>query len=336
MELTCPFDVVEKKTKTKSVRRNTKLQNPFDVVEYKRIVIPVDEWVPEPEDIIFRSVNGFIIIPIGNILGIDPNNPNYNAFNSFNIIKKRCYNGDKVRDHICHYMNYFLKFYDDDNELLMIYSRLKYIMDIETDLYTPEAFIYDIQRYILSPSIKYKVSLMNDDNYCMKLSYKNNDNKALEYNDKHGKMLMTCSIFMNIIIPTMIHFIYVKNINNTKDFILRVYDVIINTFDADIYNKLYETSKSTSDKSYNINKTLWDKQDIRGKNVTTHSLESIENIILNIMPKYMYSQNIINFNYRSIIKTTGYQVISIGYEYNFISLSASNRDDENNSKLIGA
>jgi hypothetical protein len=104
-------------------------------------------------------------------------------------------------------------------------------------------------------------------------------------------------------------------------------------FDVDIYNKLYETSNSNINRNRQTHGVLWDMQDIRGKNVTTHSLYSVENIILNIMPKYKYCENIVHFNYRSIVNNTGYQVTDIGYEFNFVQLSSSKRDADQNSEF---
>lgn len=68
------------------------------------------------------------------------------------------------------------------------------------------------------------------------------------------------------------------------------------------------------------------KISIRAKNTTTHSKSSIENIILNIMPKYNYNQNIIAFNSTSIRKNTGFKITDIKYEFNYTLLSSSNRD----------
>ena len=68
------------------------------------------------------------------------------------------------------------------------------------------------------------------------------------------------------------------------------------------------------------------KISIRAKNTTTHSKSSIENIILNIMPKYNYNQNIIAFNSTSIRKNTGFKITDIKYEFKYTLLSSSNRD----------
>ena len=63
--------------------------------------------------------------------------------------------------------------------------------------------------------------------------------------------------------------------------------------------------------------------------MTTHSIESVSNIILNIMPKYTFKKNIISFNYASIKQHNYYQVNGVGWEYDYISLSSAKRDADN-------
>ena len=46
-------------------------------------------------------------------------------------------------------------------------------------------------------------------------------------------------------------------------------------------------------KSQYKNAPLWAKHDIRGKDVVSHSRDSVDNIILNIMPKYAFERNIV-------------------------------------------
>ena len=73
------------------------------------------------------------------------------------------------------------------------------------------------------------------------------------------------------------------------------------------------------------------KQDIRGLDTVIHSDNSLENIILNIMPKYTFSQNVISFNFMSINNNTGFQIIDIEYEYSYVPLSSSKRDEDSTS-----
>lgn len=95
---------------------------------------------------------------------------------------------------------------------------------------------------------------------------------GLQYTNKHGLVLMKISVLMNIIIPLLTHFIYVNKITNANGFLLEIYDVLLHMYDVDIYNKLYETSISNITKSGKNHALLWSMQDIRGNNLTTHSL----------------------------------------------------------------
>ena len=99
----------------------------------------------------------------------------------------------------------------------------------------------------------------------------------------------------------------------------------------DIVSKLYETSISNVNRNAKNNAIIWNKQDIRGKDVITHSMGAVRNIILNIMPKYTFSQNMVSLNYTSIQKSNKYQVTDIQYEYSYVSLSSSKREGEDNA-----
>jgi hypothetical protein len=46
------------------------------------------------------------------------------------------------------------------------------------------------------------------------------------------------------------------------------------------------------------------------------------------MPKYSFEKNIISFNYASIRKNTSYKITDISYEYTFVPISSSKRDND--------
>lgn len=290
--------------------------------------IPVDTWVCEPQDAIIKQAKGYIMIPISQIFNKEPG-----ELDCFVVSPKRCYNSDEMRNHITHYLNYFLKYYDCEKELLSIYANIKFLIDYEGG-YDKDSFMRDISEYVLSPSIMHKVDLMNRDNYSLEVSNKpgNKTNPALQYGDKHARIFMKCSLLMNIAIPLVTQFIYMKSIEDVNGFILDVFDIIIHQYDMDVYSKLFETSYTSTNRSADTHELLWSKQDIRAKNVTTHSMECVDNIIINIMPKYVYDMNIICLNYNSIDYNSGFQVTNIGYEHDYIPLSGSNRDEDNCSE----
>ena len=284
--------------------------------------VPVDQWKCEdPRDMIFSPGRGAIFLPVTDVLGI--NDPTKSNLNVFILSTKRCYNGDIMRQHVTQYLNYFEKFYDKDHQLVAVMSWIKSRIDL-IESYTKEQLRNDIDRFILCDSICMKAVMMNEDNYTLHLDekkYKNEKNPSLIYSDRHAKIILWMSLLMNMVIPLATHFIYIKKLNNANEFLLWIFDSILSMTDVDIHNKFYETSSSNVNRSTKKHERLWSRQDIRGKDPITHSLESVQNIILNIMPKYSYDKNIISFNYTSINKNIYYQVTGIEYDYVFQHIS---------------
>lgn len=297
---------------------------------YINKTIYVDDWISNEEDLIFKHADKKIILPVAEYYGLKTDK--LCELDCFIISPKRCYNRPEMRIHTTHYLNYFEKFYDPEHELLIVYYQLKYIMDFNKE-YNKTNFISDLNKYIIhNRSILKKLFIMNEDNYLIPLKAKKGRSvKSLQYTTRHGKILMQMSMLMNMVLPLITHFVHLKNIDNIDGTLLEIFDEILDLSDVDMYNKLYETSISEVKRNQNVHTPLWNMQDIRGKNVTTHAMASIENIILNIMPKYCYNQNVISFNFISIRKNTRYKITDIKYEFNFTLLSSSNRDEDFNS-----
>lgn len=311
--------------------------------------VAIDNWCPSPEDQIFKHAKNAIILPVSEFYRTEPSL----AFDSFMINPKRCYNTPEVRSHICHYLNYFEKFYDKEHELLLHFYRIKAMIDFgvtdefgNTYEYTKEKFFEDIRKYILSESIYSKVWKMDNDNYTLKLVYKNKTNAGLQYTDLHGKYFMEISFMMNVLIPLLMHFIYKKKILNNaeiEEIVLTSYnwlfDRYINTDlmyrlglePADMYSKLYETTNTTMLRDHRNNTGLWDMCAIRGMDTTINSLDAVNTIIVQVMPKYKYNENIIMYNFTAIRNTIKYNVSDISYEYDFVSLNSSKKEGEDNS-----
>ena len=255
----------------------------------------VDDWVPEEEDKILKTIKGAIITDISSFYGME-NNPNLDYFQ---MDSKRSYNNPKLREHTVHYLNYFLKYYDQDHELLAIYATIKYLIDYEPS-YNKDAFFYDINRYIIHGPLAVKAEYMTRDNYKLTLSYSNKKNPSLQYTDEHAILILKISILMNMMIPLLCHFMKVRRIRGTTDFLMEIYSTLLHINpDIDIYAKLYETAITNVERVARKNIALFDRQDIRGLNTTIHSINCVTNIVVNIIAKYIFSSNAINLNYRS-------------------------------------
>lgn len=277
----------------------------------KNMFYPVDRWEPLTADQrIINVVKGYLVAPISTQynLNIDPRL----RFDYFVLSTKKCYNSQDMRDHLYRYLNYFEVFYDKDREYISVLYYLKTIMDkYDAKAYPVDTFFYDLYRYILKSDLQTKVAKMVDDNYNLTLDYVNVRNPSLQYSDYHAKLLFRMSILMDLCIPLLTNYAYMHRIDNIDEYLITFFDSILSLYDADIYSKLYETAYTNIYTNQKTNQGIWDKQDIRAIDITTHSTHSVRNIILNIMPKYTFTRNIISFNTASIRENTKYQVKTV-------------------------
>ena len=316
---------------------------------------PIDQWVPAPEDKLFSHIQGTIIVPIHKLYNIpDTDKATIQMLDYFCMTPKRCYNsGSKIkdgvtvigfRDHCTNYINYFEKYYDKDHILLSVYARIKYMIDCVKN-YKLDNFLHDLWKEFINPNasytaqqLNYYLDKMNIEQYNLELNYHNNKSPVLEYSDFHAKIMLKISVMQNMIIPLVSHFLAKNRVPNDKirSVLLKTFDLLFQAakmiYNVDLVSKIYETTYSNIIKNVTNNSVLWEMQTIRGRNSTTHSMETIENIIMQIIPKYTYSKNIIHFNYNAINRDIKYKVTDIPYEYGFVMLSSSNRDEDNNSE----
>ena len=62
------------------------------------------------------------------------------------------------------------------------------------------------------------------------------------------------------------------------------------------------------------------------------SQDSVINIIINIIPKYIYDSNMVCYNFKSVINSINYRVTGNEYEFDYFPMSSSKRDADNNSE----
>ena len=290
----------------------------------------VDTWNPTEEEQIIKCTSDRIFMPVHKFYNIQSSDMDY-----FNLQAKRCYHGINVRQHIAHYLNYFEKFYDRDMRVLRAYSYLKYMVDYHPE-YSKEDLFNDISHLIFTPVTLTRIKLMVERNYRLSLNNgKRTNNISLQYTDAHAKLLLNFSIMQKMVIPIITHFITVRRYKSTEinGVLMEYYYRLFDMFESiDMVSKLYETVMSSVRRSMKKNR-LWDMQNIRSINSTTHTIESVENIPLQLSPKYKFDRHIISFNFSSVRKNIGNKVLDISYKYTYVPLSSSLRDEDNNSKI---
>ena len=214
--------------------------------------VPLFKWKPTDNDKLATYDGGIFIMKFEKVFYDDQGViQKYDRF----LIKKSSY--EKQLPEITKYINYFLKFYDTDYELMLAYLKLKYEIDC-TQRFTEEtigeqiALIYEI---LFTPTLVEKVNEMVDDNYFADIEsseeskkyskQKKTYNESLEFTNKHIRLLLRISFGMKIICPILFHFVHLQKIKLDKDsdLIYRFYRKLFNVFcdseNVDMYNKLF-------------------------------------------------------------------------------------------------
>lgn len=269
--------------------------------------IRVDDWKCTKEDCKVQFDGKLIIIPFDKIF----NRENIVALNNF-VIKKESY--VKQLPAITNYINYFIKYYDTNNELILSYLRLKFMIDDKKSKISLNSFIQILYSILFTDEMKEKIQKMVEDNYYIDLSSKDDKkyNESLEFTQEHAKLMMSISICMKIMVPVLFHYVNTYNLTKKKNYLFRFYEGLFTLFDTDIdiYTKLYISIYSKVKVNFHHNQVIWNQREVFGVEPLTHIDELLkEKIISETMFKYAFNKNIISFNYVVLDKQLGYFLI---------------------------
>lgn len=252
----------------------------------------------------------------------------YNQF----LISKTSY--ENQLDNIIRYINFFIHFYDTEQELIAAYLKLKMAIDrdrtddTDTDtehtgekLYGPndkDAFISLLYDVMFTPNMVEKIKRMVEENYTddieagpeeKKRYYKANEKRhleSLEFTNQHVKILHAISFGMKMLCPVMFHFCASNSIKIDKTNLV-IYDFYKPLFDlfndgCNMFNKLYVYVKTKVLESDANNKRIFEQREIFGIDVFTVITQFTKVVLISEnMVKYNINENIIGFN-KTIIK----------------------------------
>ena len=300
--------------------------------------IHVDRWNYNPEEAIVQFNGKIIVVKFDNVFNIS------DELNNFFIIKDIYV---KKLDLITKYINYFITFYDTDNEFVTSYYKLKFLIDNKERVKKmgEKGFIKAIYDLLMTPSMISKIKKMVDDNYTIKLSSDSNKkyNKSLEFNDDHGKILLMISTSIKMMIPLITHFSNSRKIKKPDYF--KFFERLFDLFDKDIniYNKLYLTIQTRVLRNYNINKVTWQQKEILNGFDPSEFIDIIlkDRIIVDALFKYKFDESVHSFNIAVInnqlkfFLQDKYEFIPklIGYEKDMDGLSSIDKLVMNMSKI---
>ena len=300
--------------------------------------IHVDRWNYNAEEAIVQFNGKIMVVRFDNVFNIS------DELNNFFIIKDIYV---KKLDLITKYINYFITFYDTDNEFVTAYYKLKFLIDNKERVKKmgEKGFIKAIYDLLMTPSMIAKIKKMVDDNYTIKLSSDNGKkyNKSLEFNDDHGKILLMISTSIKMMIPLITHFSNSRKIKKPDYF--KFFERLFDLFDKEIniYNKLYLTIQTRVLRNYNINKVTWQQKEILNGFDPSEFIDIIlkDRIIVDALFKYKFDESVHSFNIAVInnqlkfFLQDKYEFIPklIGYEKDMDGLSSIDKLVMNMSKI---
>ena len=301
-------------------------------------VIPVDEWVPSKKETIVSHMDKMIMIPFDEVFNVSGGA--IKRLNNFYVFYKDAY--VKQFSVICKYINYFINFYDEDDELMTNYLAIKYLVENKKIANMSRSdFIVQLYEYMVTPSMYAKVKRMVDDNYRIDLAQKKKAGakyyESLEFTNTHAKLLMVVSIFIRIMIPVVMHYISITKpktevSEHLIDYYKPLFDLIERTENINIYAKLFNSINVSVNLEYNKNKVIWDKYEAQSIDTVSTTEDFLhKNIIVDNIFKYVFNESIISFN-SVIIKTQLRYASHKDFNMNFKEIN-TDKDSEGLSYL---
>lgn len=315
----------------------------------------INTWHPGPKSTYVSRNGKNFVVHFDKIYGMSK----LKNYNSFPITKTSYQN---QLDTIVRYTNFFIHFYDEEQELPNAYLKLRTVMDTDDCPFGPddkEAFIDFLYQIMFTPTMVEKIKRMVEENYLddiesgpldeKKKGYKANEKKhleSLEFTNQHIKILLAISFGMKILCPVMFYFCQNNGIVIDKKtlVIYNFYEKLFDIFneDCNMFNKLYVYVKTKVLESNSNNAIMYDQRQIFGIDLYTVISQFTKVILISEnMVKYKfnehwnpkqrkYSENIIGFN-KTIIKYQITYFLKEQYEKNLAELS----NTKNNEGLSG-
>ena len=282
-----------------------KTKNQVVLSPLKEGVIPVDEWEIKPEDEIVSFSGKCVIIPFNKYIDRVQND----YLNIFYVTYKDSY--VKQFSRITRYINYFIKFYDKDNELLLNYFYCKHMIDSKKTNPSRGAVIKWIYKYFITDTMYDKVKRFVEDNYRIDLAQNKEPDKqyseSLEFTNKHAVLLMMISTFIKFMIPLVMHYISVikgkKELKNLILYYRPLFNLIYEKENVNLYAKLFHSIGVKVNFSESKNRSIWIKYEANSVDSVSYAEELLDkNLIVDNVFKYDFYENIISFN-STILKT---------------------------------
>lgn len=231
----------------------------------------------------------------------------YNIKEGTHISKFKIKQGhyQKRMPEICQHINYFINFYDENQELYNSIFSIKYLVDRKP--FIPQKdFRKILVARVLTPSIIYKIKRMANDLYVENIA-DNNDDKYVatpKITNSQAKQILAVSFCIRIILPLCLHYTNVNDSFETKTSYIPFFDnlimKIIAAFEKDgnkVFNTLCRFVEYRVDKYYGQHYLMWSKKkQLYGVTRSIYLDEVIhEVIVVKGLYKLDYRRSVVSF-----------------------------------------
>lgn len=205
------------------------------------------------------------------------------------------------------YINYFIEYFDDDDELMNAYFELMYyIMYDKADL-TPDAFLEALYAAFATESMIDKVYRMveyNTDESLVKKTDRTYD-ESIQLTVEHLKAIIGVSVLHKFIIPLISHYYdtrtkYLEEAGmSDKDLycyaFMSLIDVFDDKYDISLYNKLFHTSTTRITKTTNQESQMWIRRIRLGETPVYEAVKLMKDYVTDISQKVLFAKSAIIF-----------------------------------------
>lgn len=243
------------------------------------------------------------------------------------------------------YINYFIEYFDDDDELMSAYFQLMLQIHFTKLHMTVENFVDAVFASIATESMVEKVIRMveyNVDKNMIKKSERSYD-ESIQLTVEHLKAIMGVSCFHKFAIPIVSHFYTVRRKEleeegwNDKDLYYYVFSSFIPLFDEyydiSLYGKLYHTATTRISKTENQENTMWKRRNRFGTTPTSFTNDLMRDFLNDISQKCVFNMSAIVFIHVCFDKAIKNELIQPDkHEMSDIKMDASDSVNETISR----
>lgn len=242
------------------------------------------------------------------------------------------------------YINYFIEYFDDDDELMRAYFEVMFsIMYEDIDL-DPMAFIETVYAAFTTDSMIEKLIRMveyNVDDNLVKKADRVYD-ESIQLTLEHLKAIMGVSCLHKFAIPLVSHYYNTRTRlleeahMSDKDLYYYLFTSFIPVFDEhydiNLYNKLYHTSTTRITKT-NQEGAMWERRKRTGTTPTSYTNDLMRDFVTDISQKAIFSKSAIVFIHVCMDKAIHNTLIQTDkYDYTEMEQVASDSVNETMSR----